>query len=375
MSMIALLSKHNEVFALDIDSNKISKINKGISTIEDNAISSYLNRYLESIHATTKKEIAYKDSDYVIVATPTNYDEKENYFDTTSVESVIEDALSLSKASIIIKSTVPVGFTNKVCRKHSTNRIIFSPEFLREGSSLKDNLYPDRIIIGSSSKEAILFSEILEDAAEKDNIEKVFMNSTEAEAVKLFSNTYLAMRVSFFNELDSYSMANNLDTLSIIRGVCLDNRIGNFYNNPSFGYGGYCLPKDTKQLLANYKHVPQSLIQAIVSANSTRKDFIADEIISKNPKKIGIYKLAMKTGSDNFRSSAIQGILKRIKAKGIEVLIYEPLLEEDLFFNSVVSKDFEDFKAQCDLILTNRMSEELDDVSQKVFTRDLFGNE
>ncbi len=375
MSMIALLSKHNEVFALDIDSNKISKINKGISTIEDNAISSYLNRYLESIHATTKKEIAYKDSDYVIVATPTNYDEKENYFDTASVESVIEDALSLSKASIIIKSTVPVGFTNEVCTKHSTNRIIFSPEFLREGSSLKDNLYPDRIIIGSSSKEAILFSEILEEAAEKDNIEKVFMNSTEAEAVKLFSNTYLAMRVSFFNELDSYSMANNLDSLSIIRGVCLDNRIGNFYNNPSFGYGGYCLPKDTKQLLANYKHVPQSLIQAIVSANSTRKDFIADEIISKNPKKIGIYKLAMKTGSDNFRSSAIQGILKRIKAKGIEVLIYEPLLEEDLFFNSIVSKDLEDFKAQCDLILTNRMSEELDDVSQKVFTRDLFGNE
>ncbi len=375
MSMIALLSKHNQVTALDIDTIKVSKINKGISTIEDSEITEYMDKYSKSINATTEKEQAYKDADYVIVATPTNYDEKENYFDTSSVESVIADAISYGEPSIIIKSTIPVGFTEAIKKKYSTEKIIFSPEFLREGSSLRDNLYPDRIIMGSNSDEAIIFSEILQKAAVKKNIQKVFMNSTEAEAVKLFSNTYLAMRVSFFNELDSYSMAKGLDSSSIIKGVCLDKRIGDFYNNPSFGYGGYCLPKDTKQLLANYENVPQNLIEAIVSANSTRKDFISDEIISMKPKKVGIFKLVMKSGSDNFRSSAIQGILKRIKAKGIEVLIYEPLLNENLFFNSKVTKNLDKFKKECDLILTNRNMDELSDVSNKVFTRDLFGNE
>ena len=375
MSMIALLSKHNQVTALDIDTIKVSKINKGISTIEDSEITEYMDKYSKSINATTEKEQAYKDADYVIVATPTNYDEKENYFDTSSVESVIADAISFGEPSIIIKSTIPVGFTEAIKKKYSTEKIIFSPEFLREGSSLRDNLYPDRIIMGSNSDEAIIFSEILQKAAVKKNIQKVFMNSTEAEAVKLFSNTYLAMRVSFFNELDSYSMAKGLDSSSIIKGVCLDKRIGDFYNNPSFGYGGYCLPKDTKQLLANYENVPQNLIEAIVSANSTRKDFISDEIISMKPKKVGIFKLVMKSGSDNFRSSAIQGILKRIKAKGIEVVIYEPLLNENLFFNSKVTKNLDKFKKECDLILTNRNMDELSDVSNKVFTRDLFGNE
>jgi UDPglucose 6-dehydrogenase len=376
MSMAALLGQHNDVIALDIDSARVALINQGRSTVVDADIQEFLNDRELSITATMDKKEAYEEAEFIIIATPTDYDPETNYFDTSSVETVIDEATALNEtAAIIIKSTVPVGFTGSMKDKHGTARIIFSPEFLREGQALKDNLHPSRIIMGSDHDHAQTFAHLLQQAADKPDIETLFMRSTEAEAVKLFANTYLAMRVSFFNELDSYAMGEGLDTRSIIDGVSLDPRIGDHYNNPSFGYGGYCLPKDTKQLLANYDSVPQNLIQAIVTSNSTRKDFIADEIIRREPKTVGIYRLAMKSGSDNFRSSAVQGVMKRIKAKGIEVVVYEPLLDEVQFFNSEVIHNFDDFKSRCDVIIANRMVNKLSDVSDKVFTRDLFGND
>lgn len=374
MSVAVILAKNNDVTALDIDSFRVEQINKGLSTVVDNEIEKTLKDTKLSLVATTDKHEAYTDSDFIVIATPTDYDTETNYFDTSSVETVIAEALEYnSKALIIIKSTVPVGFTSQMKKKFSTERIVFSPEFLREGRALYDNLYPSRVIIGGECPDGKVFAKLLCDAALKTDIEILYMRATEAEAVKLFSNTYLAMRVSFFNELDSYALAHNLDTKSIIEGVSLDNRIGQHYNNPSFGYGGYCLPKDTKQLLANYEHVPQNLIQAIVTSNTTRKDFIADRVLAQSPKTVGIYRLAMKKGSDNFRSSAVQGIMKRIKAKGIEVIIYDPLLEADKFFNSEVVVDLVDFKSRSEIIIANRQFDELSDVSDKIFTRDIFG--